>query len=466
LFKMKLFILILFKFIRRQIRWVGLILILSLFVAFLQIRFNLFNPVNRLSEGFVGTYQEHDIPEEVTRLLSENLVIMDSAGRFKPNLVETWDVNKDATSFKFVLREGLVWADGSKLKSADLEFNIPGVEISTPDERTIQFKLKESYSPFPSLLTKPIFKKGTKLGTGPYQIKKIEKSRIFITKLTLEGLKDDLPKVYIRFYPNEKVAQAGFYMGEIQALFGVSNPKIFTKSATTDIKQKTDYSKIVTILYNTKDPLLSNRALRQALSYQSPKIDKEEEANATYPKFHWAYNEGAKGYISNPDEAGKAFERAKTNLTEEKLAENILLTSTPNLEEVAKKVIGNWKQLGLNFNLRVESGIPQNFQALLITQSIPYDPDQYFLWHSTQTNTNLSKYSSDCCPQSARVDKDLEDGRKAVNEEDRKTSYLDFQKTLMEDAPATFLYFPKHNIVYLKKAEKNLDRVLKLQLPD
>ena len=149
-----------------------------------------------------------------------------------------------------------------------------------------------------------------------------------------------------------------------------------------------------------------------------------------------------------------------------KLAENILLTSTPNLEEVAKKVIGNWKQLGLNFNLRVESGIPQNFQALLITQSIPYDPDQYFLWHSTQTNTNLSKYSSDCCPQSARVDKDLEDGRKAVNEEDRKTSYLDFQKTLMEDAPATFLYFPKHNIVYLKKAEKNLDRVLKLQLPD
>ena len=119
-----------------------------------------------------------------------------------------------------------------------------------------------------------------------------------------------------------------------------------------------------------------------------------------------------------------------------------------------------WQELGLNAKLRVESGIPQNFQALLITQIIPQDPDQYQLWHSTQTLTNLSKYSS------PRADKDLEDGRKTASEEERKEKYMDFQKVLMEDAPATFLYYPKYNIIYLKKIEGLLSKILPIQLPD
>lgn len=461
---MKLFILIGFKFIRRQIRWVGLFLVILFFLAFLQIKFKSFYSSDYLSEGFVGTYQEHDLPQEVKRLLSEGLVKIDRDGRVKPNLAASWHVNNDATEFRFVLKDNLYWADGSKIKSSDLEFNIPDAQITTLDEKTVQFKLKEPYSPFPSLVTNPIFKKGTKIGTGPYQIKKIEKSRIFITKITLESIKDNLPILFIRFYPNDKVAQTGFYMGEVQSLFGVIDPKAFNNNSITGVRKKVDYSKIVTILYNTKDSLFSNRSFRQALSYQAPKITSEEEANAPYPKFYWAYNNQVKKYLSSPNQAQEAFKRAKDNLSENKLKESIFLTSTSNLSDVAKKIVSAWNQLGFDIKLRIESGIPQNFQILLITQSIPLDPDQYFLWHSTQTNTNLSKYSSECCPQSARVDKDLEDGRKLISEEERKLSYFDFQKTLMEDSPATFLYFPKYNIVYLKKAEKNLDKVIDLQL--
>ncbi|EKD90004.1 MAG: Extracellular solute-binding protein, family 5 [uncultured bacterium] len=140
-------------------------------------------------------------------------------------------------------------------------------------------------------------------------------------------------------------------------------------------------------------------------------------------------------------------------MPEDKLASEIILTATPNLEEVGKEIIGSWKKLGFDAKLRVESGIPQNFQALLITQSIPIDPDQYFLWHGTQTKTNLTRYNS------KRVDKDLEDGRKIVTEEERKEKYFDFQKTLLEDTPATFLYFPKYNIVYLKKVEPLLEKI-------
>ena len=187
-----------------------------------------------------------------------------------------------------------------------------------------------------------------------------------------------------------------------------------------------------------------NRSLRQALAFQTPKIENEEVANNPYPPESWARNSDSKKYLSNPQEAEIALERAKSSLTGDKLKSELILTATPNLEEAGKVVVGFWKKLGFDSKLRVESGIPQNFQALLITQSIPVDPDQYFLWHATQTKTNLTKYDS------KRVDKNLEDGRKIITEDERRAKYFDFQKTLLEDAPAIFLYFPKYNIVYLK----------------
>lgn len=452
----KLGILIVLAVLKRQQKWLGVGLILALALVFFQIKFHLFYSPNSLRQGLVGTYQEHDLPLEVTRLVSSGLVEADRDGRIKSKLVSGWEVNNDATVFKFKLKPGLRFSNNSEIKSSDLEFNIPDTEISFPDEHTIQFKLKESYSPLPSLLTKPIFKKGTLIGIGPYKIQKIEKSRIFITKITLVPQEKNLPKMSIRFYPNEQVAKIGFSRGEVQALLGISQPSI---GNLLKLKQKTDFSKIVTILYHTRDELLSNRSLRQALSFSAPKIDEEDLADNPYPPSWWAYDANAKKYLASQEEAQAALERAKSNMSSDKLGEELILTATPNLEEVGKKVVAAWKSLNLNIKLRIESGVPQNFQILLITQTIPFDPDQYFLWHSSQEKTNLTKYSQ------ARVDKDLEDGRKALTEDDRKTNYYDFQKTLLEDAPATFLYFPKYNILYLKKVESLLDKVLNLQLP-
>lgn len=454
---LKLALLICLQILKRNKFWVLGVVVVLIILALIQAKFNFLYSKNTVRLGLIGTYQTHDLPLEVTTLISEGLVTTEADGRIKPNLVTGWEVNNDATNFKFKLKDGLKWIDNTEVKAGDLSFNIPNIDISFPDDKTIEFHLKESYSPLPSLLTKPLLKKGTLLGTGPYKITKIEKSRIFITKLTLEISTPKLPTVYIRFYPSEKIAVTGFNLGEVEALLGFSNSKLFLNTSRISIKQKTDFNKIVTILFQTKDSVLSNRSLRQALSYQTPKISGEEAADNPYPPKLWAYNPDSKKYLSNPDEAKAALERAKSQMPEEGLKKELLLTTTPNLEEVGKVVVGSWKSLGFDAKLRVESGIPQNFQALLIIQSIPADPDQYFLWHGTQTKTNLTKYDS------KRADKDLEDGRKIIVEEERKEKYFDFQKTLLEDTPATFLYFPKYNIAYLKKKEPLLDKVLSLQ---
>lgn len=451
---MRVWILITLEVIRRNIIWFwfGLILFAAAFI--LQFKFSLFYPANIVRIGLIGTYQEHDLPDKLTGLVSQSLVTVGEDGRVAPNLVTGWEINNDATEFRFKLKDQLFWSDATSVKAFEIDFSIPNTQITYPDEKTIQFNLKESYSPLPSLLTKPVFKKRFLIGVGPYKITKIEKSRIFITKMILESSDPALPLVQIRFYPNEKVAITGFNLGEVQSILDISSPKPFLDNPKVGISQKGDFTKIVTILFNTKDPLLSNRSLRQALGYIAPKIPDEIEANNPYPPALWAYDVQAKKYLSNPIEAKSALDRAKTVLPEGKMGAEIILTTTPNLEDVGRAVIGKWKSLGFDVKLRVESGIPQNFQALLITQSIPLDPDQYFLWHATQEKTNITKYDS------KRVDKDLEDGRKIIGEMERKEKYFDFQKTLLEDAPAVFLYFPKYNVVYSKSIKEKLDKIL------
>lgn len=455
--QLKLAFLISFEYLKRKILWVLGIAALAGILTGIQLQFNLIHAPRVVKIGIAGTYQEHDLPIEVTRLLSEGVTKSSEEGKVIPNLTDGWDVNKDATQYKFKLKEGLFWADRTPIIAEELEFNIPNTTVSYPEKGIIQFNLKESYSPFPSLLVKPVFKKGSLTGIGPYKIKQIEKSRIFITRITLSPNDPNLPGVVIRFYPSEKVAVTGFNLGEVQALLGIINPGVFSASPMIGIKKETDYSKIVTILFQTEDSLLANRSIRQALSYQIPRIPGEEVANNPYYPKSWAYNKESKKYLDNPEEAKGALKRAKSNVPEDKLASEILLTTTPNLEDSGKLIADAWKGLGFDVKLRVESGIAQNFQALLITQSIPIDPDQYFLWHATQTKTNLTKYNS------KRADKDLEDGRKIISEEERRTAYFDFQKTLLEDAPAVFLYFPKYNIVYLKKAESMLNQVLDIR---
>ena len=71
----------------------------------------------------------------------------------------------------------------------------------------------------------------------------------------------------------------------------------------------------------------------------------------------------------------------------------------------------------------------------MASQEIPADPDQYTLWHSTQS-TNITGYNS------PKIDKLLEDGRKISDKEERKAIYLDFQRFLVEDTPAAFLFHP------------------------
>jgi peptide/nickel transport system substrate-binding protein len=113
----------------------------------------------------------------------------------------------------------------------------------------------------------------------------------------------------------------------------------------------------------------------------------------------------------------------------------LTIFTLPDYQATARIVASAWEKLGVKTAIVVVPSRPDSFQIYLGNFLPPKDPDQYTLWHSAQQN-NITNYKN------LRIDKLLEEGRKTLNQENRVKTYADFQKYLMDDAPASFLYFP------------------------
>ena len=412
-------------------------------------------PKNAVSEGVIGTYTQDDLPPLITKLMSRSLITLDSKGQTNGDLVKNIAENEDGTVYTLTLNDNLFWADGSPVKSNDILFNFSEAKITYPDDKTIQAKLPEPFSPFLTLLTKPVFKRslGIGIGTGPYTVSQIKHEDNFVSQITMRPSSPNYPDLIINFYPNEKIAETALQLGNVDSLLGVSDVSSFIDQPTYAYQNHPNYQQLVAIFYNTKDPILSDDNFRLALSFAAPSIPGEQIATTSIPQNSWVYNPEVKDYLDNPQQAKQYLSKVKNGRDSV-----ITLTATTYLQQVGEKIVAEWNKQGIKSQLKIESGVPQNFQALLIAQNIPADPDQYSLWHSTQTQTNISQFSN------PRIDKDLEDGRKATDSAVRKQRYEDFQKVLLDHSPATFLYFPKYNVIMLKKDQANLKKVLDLQL--
>jgi peptide/nickel transport system substrate-binding protein len=168
------------------------------------------------------------------------------------------------------------------------------------------------------------------------------------------------------------------------------------------------------------------------LTYATPKKTNYLRVISPISKNSWAYNPQVKPYEYSQQAAVAILDRlteANANFHLE-----IELTTTPGHATLGQSIIDSWEALGISAKLKIVSFPDTNdYQILLIGQQIPKDPDQYALWHSTQS-TNITKY------QNPKIDKLLEDGRQEADPEKRKLIYQDFQRFLVEDSPVAFLH--------------------------
>jgi peptide/nickel transport system substrate-binding protein len=310
------------------------------------------------------------------------------------------------------------------------------VNVKKPSEEVISFSLETPFSPFPSVISQPILKKITTgrfakktqiIGLEEYRITEINTYNGIITSLTLES---ELKKIHYSFFPTEKDAVTAFKLGKVDKLENLNtNPLPDWPRTESEFAYQSD--RYLALFFNTADSLLQDKSVRQLLAYATPKTSESHRVISPISTDSWAYNPQVKPYDYNPETAQATLEKLKTN--NPNLSLDLVITTTPAYEEMAQKISTSWQQLGINSAVKVVA-FPDtsDYQILLIGQQIPSDPDQYALWHSTQSS-NITKYKS------PKVDKLLEDGRQEQNREVRKQIYQDFQRFLVEDAPAVFL---------------------------
>jgi peptide/nickel transport system substrate-binding protein len=388
------------------------------------------------SIGMVGAYTIESLPKEILTKVSRGLTRTEADGTVKPDIANKWKIAPNGKGYAFYLNKNIYFSDGKNLTSDDINYNFADVEVIRPDKYTIVFNLKDSYSPFLTTVSRPIFKKGY-IGVGDYVIKKIKLNGNFIESVELFSDKYRKTIAYSLFYPTYTSLKTAFMLGELSEIASVPDLKYahtdFSTYKNISANKKTDYSKLVTIFYNTRDKSLSSKLLREGLSYAIPDIFDQGERNGTpIPPFSFI-GQGVSANTEDLEHAKDLVGRSETATASGRIS--VVITTLSRYEDTAEIIAKNWEKIGIDTEIKTVNQIPDNFQIFLGDFNLSTDPDQYALWHSSQA-TNISQYNN------PRIDKLLEDGRKELDTQKRIIIYNDFQKYLLSDPPASFLYFP------------------------
>ncbi|MEO8581269.1 MAG: ABC transporter substrate-binding protein [Patescibacteria group bacterium] len=409
--------------------------------------------------GVIGSFNFSTLPKPIQNQISLGLTHIEEDGSASPELSQRWSIEDDGKTYRFILKNGIHWQDGKLLEPKDISFNFQDTQIITTENEII-FKLKEPFAPFPVVLSQPLFrevqtsylrffKRNKIIGIGSYEVTKTTYQDDLLSELILDSAAE---RIVYRFYLTEDRALVAYEHGKIDEIQDVSDISTFDNWPNTVTTRKINKDQYLGIFFNQNDPLFEKN-VRQALSYSLTKGDPNLRTKSPISPISWAYLDGVKSYGFDLD---RAMERMFDTMPQQPL--NITLTTTLRFQDEAEQIKKEWENFGkltsekchtsgeikdktLCDNTKISvtinlTNFPDvgNYQALLIGQEIPTDPDQYTLWDSTQ-NTNFTHYKN------PRIDALLENGRKTSDQNQRKAIYQEFQQFLLEDAPAIFLHY-------------------------
>lgn len=408
----------------------GIIGTISVWKFFPWIRQTFFVPTTRI--GVIGEFTPTTLPLSIQQKMSYGLATVAPDGSPQPGLATSWVVSDEGKTYTFTLQEHLFWHNGTPVLAKDVNYNIKNVTFTPLSAHTLKATLKESFSPFPTLVAKPVIQTGLR-GFGPYKVVSIRLKGDTVNYLKLVSTSPQKPQaIEYRFYQTEMLALVGYQLGDVDQVEEIASREPLTHLSKTRITERTRNDRIVTIFFNLKDQRLGERSFRQALGYSLPAFD-EERAFSPLSSTSWAYTDKVRHFVpANVSQAKKLL----ANTQEATQSAELTITTFAGFVDTVQAISDSWKKyIGIATSIKVENALPSTYQILVTSQSIPPDPDQYPFWHSTQTN--ITGYLN------VKIDKLLEDGRREMDQTKRKAIYADFQRRLVEDAPAIFLFYPK-----------------------
>jgi peptide/nickel transport system substrate-binding protein len=485
------------------------------------------------TEALVGRFQRlnplldftNQADRDVSRLVFSGLLRFDSRGVPEGDLAESWGPSGDGTLYNVYLRKEANWHDGKPVTTDDVIFTIDlmreggsvipsdlqsfwkDVEIVRLSDKALQFRLPESFAPFPDYLAFGILPKhrldGKKIadiindpfnmdpvGSGPFKFSRliVENEEIVGVALTaFDGYY--LPKPYIqdvvfRYYPDDAGAIQAYRDGQVQGIGSVGAEILPDVLAESELGIYTARQPQMTmLLLNLNNPdvaffqdKLIRKALLSGLNRQRI-IDRVLQGQAVLadgPIFPgtWAYYAGTKQVEYNPTNAKALLKQAgysfanegDTVLTnkEKTFQFTLLYPDTPQHQALAEAIQAAWTDLGAVVALEAspydqlvtERLTDRNYQAALVDLNMTRspDPDPYPFWDQAQATGAGQNYSQ---WDNRMASEYLEQARISVDLNERAKMYRNFQVVFQEELPALPLFYP----VYTYAVSKDIQDV-------
>ena len=218
------------------------------------------------------------------------------------------------------------------------------------------------------------------------------------------------------------------------------------------------------LAFNLKDPRFADLRVRQAIAHAISKkeiidgvtLGVAKEVSGPIRPGTWAYTDNVKKYEHDPTKAKKLLteagwvDRDGDGVVEDKTGRPFTFTIRTNQgnderKRAAELIQQRLKEVGIKVELHIVEWAafinkfvkPRNFEVMMLGLGGATDPDQYVVFHSSQTGHDQMNRTGYSNPE---IDRLLELGRATCHQEPRRPHYLRMQEILAEDIPMIFLY--------------------------
>jgi peptide/nickel transport system substrate-binding protein len=432
----------------------------------------------------VGT---DDVSGKTAQLIFNNLMTLDERLRVAPDLAERLD-NPDPVTYVVTLRRGVTFHDGHELTSADVVYTFRSLldpafvsprkgafrmlrTVEPRDRYTVVFTLKEPFGSFPVNLVIPIVPDGAgpsfrehPVGTGPYRfVSYATDDRIELAPFA--GYFGGAPRnagLVLRIVPDDIMRGLELRKGTMDVVVNDLASDIVYQLGRDPRLQLveapgTDYQYIG---INLRDPVLRNRAVRQAIAYA---IDRDAiithlrrglaiRAAGILPPVSWAFEAGVFTFPYDPakarallDEAG--FRDPDGDGPEPRLRLSLKMSNLEFNRLQASVIQENLRAVGIALDVRTyefatlyADVLKGNFQLYTLqwVGGAVADPDILRrVFHSSQvppTGFNRGFF------ENAEVDRLLDAAAIETDETRRRELYAAVQRVVAEEAPYVSLW--------------------------
>ena len=119
--------------------------------------------------GVVDKFNLDNLPLFIQQEISVGLTRLDANNQPIPGIATAWESQENGRVWIFHIGN-YKWQDGTKIQAKDINYQFKDAKKEVTDATTIKFTLnKDPYVPFPTAVTRPVFKRGL-IGAGDWKV--------------------------------------------------------------------------------------------------------------------------------------------------------------------------------------------------------------------------------------------------------------------------------------------------------